>query len=175
MIDISNAHSRGIGSERASLEASKKFARTLFLLQKDSGVVRYRQVTQNRPHMVVDHGFNKPPVSQLVAAPKRTDSLSKSPQYPIAILFIDRRHAFLQEAAISASSMPQLQRLFFSALSTHSKDGSNNRVSCTTVRSFSQITAHGSILYKYLFVVLFVFVSCQCSKAYDTTRKAGYR
>ena len=147
MIDISNEHSRGIGSERASLEASKKFAKTLLQLQRDSGVVRYVQVTQNRPHMVVAmHGSTTPPVSQLRAAPKRTDSLSNSLQQPIAILFIDIRHAFLQEAAISESSMPQLQRLFFSALSTHSKDGSNNRVSCTTVRSFSQITAHGSIL-----------------------------
>ena len=33
------------------------------------------------------------------------------------------------------------------SVSTHSKDGSNNRVSCTTLRSVSQITAHGSILY----------------------------
>ncbi len=62
--------------------------------------------------------------------------------------------------------------LVFSALSlsTHSKDGSNNRVSCTTLRSFSQVTAHGSILYKIMFL-LFCWFAMQLR--YDS-RDAGY-
>ena len=56
----------------------------------------------------------------------------------------------------------------FIAFWTYGKDGSNNRVSCTTVRRFSQVTAHCYVI--FLYTVLIFVLNGGCWSCFFTTR-----